>query len=72
VLKSQNDLKPLLDIVDTLIISTAECESSFSSMNDVFTPTRNLLLLKTVSHLIFLKNNELPLQHFHPEGFIWS
>jgi hypothetical protein len=26
-------------------------------MNDVFTPTRNLLLLKTVSSLIFLKTD---------------
>jgi hypothetical protein len=33
-------------------------------MNDVFTPARNLLLLKTVSHITFLRNNRPPLQHF--------
>jgi hypothetical protein len=70
--KSRTDLRPLLDIVDALIISTAESECLFRSMNDAFSPTRNLLLLKTVSHLIFLKSNGHPLQHFRPEGFVRS
>jgi hypothetical protein len=71
-LKSKSDLKPLLDVVDTLLISAAECERSFSSMNDVFTSTRNSLLLKAVSRLILLENNGPPLQHYRSEGFVWS
>jgi hypothetical protein len=69
-LESQSDLKPLLDVVNTLVISMAECEHLLSSMNDVFTPTGNLLLLQNVSDLIFLKYSGPPPRHFHPEGFI--
>jgi hypothetical protein len=60
VLKTHHsDLKPLLDVVDPLIISTAESGRPFSSTNDVFTATRNSLLLKTVSHLVFIKTTDL-------------
>jgi hypothetical protein len=72
MVKSQSDLKPLLDVVDTLIISKAERERSFSSMNVVFTPTRNSLLLKTVSHLTLLKTTDLLHNIFRPEGFVQS
>jgi hypothetical protein len=33
-------------------------------MNDVFTPTRNLLLLKNVSYLTFLQKNVPPVNIF--------
>jgi hypothetical protein len=61
-LKIKSDLKPVPDEAHTPIMFTGECDCSFSSMNDVFTPTRNFLL-KTV----FLRNSNPPPQHFCPE-----
>jgi hypothetical protein len=58
-LESQSDLKPPLDVVDTLVIYTVGCEHLFSSMNDAFTPIWNSLLSKTVSHVILKKKNLL-------------
>lgn len=54
-LNSYNDLAPLLNVINTLIISTAECERSFSVMNDILTQIRNAMSVKTVqdSHIIF-------------------
>ncbi|RXM99424.1 hypothetical protein EOD39_11558 [Acipenser ruthenus] len=46
-------LKQLLDVLKTLIISTAECERSFSAMNDILTNIRNSLSLENTSKLIF-------------------
>uniref|UniRef100_H3AY60 HAT C-terminal dimerisation domain-containing protein n=1 Tax=Latimeria chalumnae TaxID=7897 RepID=H3AY60_LATCH len=48
-------LKQLLDVLKTLIISTAECERSFSALNDILTNIRNLSSLETASKLIFIK-----------------
>jgi len=36
-------LQQLFNAVDKYVISTAECERSFSVMNDILTPTRNSL-----------------------------
>jgi hypothetical protein len=58
--ESQSCLKP----PKTLIIRAAECEHSLIGMNGVFTPTRNLLLFKTVYRLIFQKDNEFLSRHF--------
>lgn len=48
------DLAPLLSVINTLIISTAECERSFTVMNDILTPTRNALSVQTVRISFFL------------------
>lgn len=50
----------LRDETDTLIISTAECQRLFSKINDDFTPTINSLVLRTVSHLRFVKGTMVP------------
>jgi hypothetical protein len=44
-LNSQSYSKPVLAVVDTVIIGMGGCECLFSSMNDIFTPTKNLSLL---------------------------
>lgn len=65
-------LKQLLDVLKTLIISTAECERSFSAMNDHLTNIRNSLSLENTSKLIFLKTVGPPLEHFKPESYVRS
>jgi len=37
------DLKPLLTAVNTVAISSCECERTFSAMNNILTPKRNAL-----------------------------
>ena len=50
-----DNLKVLQKAVDTVIISTAQCERCFSVMNDIVTPIRNSLKIKRVAMLIFIK-----------------
>lgn len=42
-LNNYDDLAPLFNVINTLIVSTAECERSFSVMNDILTDIRNAL-----------------------------
>lgn len=65
-------LQPLLNAIDTIVISTAECERSFSQMNDILTPIRNSLSIDTVLDLIFVHNNGLPLTEWDPSNFVRS
>uniref|UniRef100_H3AKH7 HAT C-terminal dimerisation domain-containing protein n=1 Tax=Latimeria chalumnae TaxID=7897 RepID=H3AKH7_LATCH len=65
-------LKQLLDVLKTLIISTAECERSFSALNDILTNIRNSLSLETASKLIFIKTVGPPLELFKPESYVRS
>ena len=48
-------LQPLIRSSETLIVSTAECERAFSSMNKILTDTRNQLKVARVSALRFAK-----------------
>ena len=66
------ELKPLKSAVDTLVVSTAECERTFSAMNDILTPIRNSLSIARLSSIIFLKCVGPPLILFKPEGFVKS
>ena len=50
-----NNLKPLLNSVDTIPVSTAVCERGFSAMNVILSGLRSSLLLQHVSALMFLK-----------------
>jgi hypothetical protein len=69
-LKGESGLKPQLDVVDTLIMSSVECELSFSSMKGVFIPTRNSPL-KTVFHRIFLKETDFLCSIFAHMNSFW-
>uniref|UniRef100_H3A966 HAT C-terminal dimerisation domain-containing protein n=1 Tax=Latimeria chalumnae TaxID=7897 RepID=H3A966_LATCH len=65
-------LKQLLDVLKTLIISTVECERSFSALNDTLTNIRNSLSLETASKLIFIKTVGPLLELFKPESYVRS
>ena len=49
-----HDLQPLKQAIDTLAVSTAECERSFSVMNDTLTPIRNSLSVSRLPSLVFI------------------
>ena len=65
-------LQPLLKCSDTLIVSTAECERAFSSMNDTLTDSRNQLSIKRLSALMFVKIVGPPLPAFKPMQYVRS
>jgi Domain of unknown function (DUF4371) len=58
-------LNQLTEAVDTLVVSTAECERSFSIMNDICTDNRSLLGIRRTGALMFAKL--MGPRHFSPE-----
>ena len=52
-----SDLNELVQRLDILPISSAECERGFSSMNLVHTSVRNRLAIETIQRLLFVKVN---------------
>ena len=65
-------LQQLINAVDTYVISTAECERTFSVMNDILSPTRNCLNVDHLSQLVFVKCVGPPLSKFKPEDYVTS
>jgi hypothetical protein len=58
--------------IDTYVVSTAECERSFSIMNDILTPERNSLTVEHLSELVFIKSVGPPLSKFDPKDYVSS
>ena len=63
-------LQPLKAAIDTYVVSTAECERSFSLMNDIWTATRNSLTTPRVSDLVFIKAVGPPLSRFDLTDYV--
>lgn len=66
------DLKPLYKSIATIPVSTSECERNFSSMNEIMSPLRTSLNIKTVAALLFIKCVGPPLTKFEPEKYVRS
>lgn len=64
------DFVPLMKAVETIAVSTSECERRFSSMNDLLTPKRNCLSTNRLSSLLFLKCVGPPIQRFEPLPYV--
>ena len=64
------ELKLLKSAVDTLVVSTTECERTFSAINDILTSMRTCLSIPRLPSLIFLKCIGPPLILFKLEGFV--
>jgi len=47
-------LKSLRCAINTLVVSTADCERAFSCMNETLTATRNSLAVDTLSSPMFM------------------
>jgi len=60
----------LLQQVQLLPISSAECERGFSCMNINDTPVRNRVSTDTLSSLIFIKVNRPPPQRFSVKSYV--
>ena len=63
-------LLPLIQTLNTISISSSECERRFSQMNLIATPTRALLKTKTISALLFIKIVGPPLILFDPSKYV--
>jgi hypothetical protein len=61
-----------MNSVNTYVVSTAECERSFSIMNDILTAERNGLTVQHLSELLFIKSVGPPLSMFYPENYVVS
>ncbi|KAK5649442.1 hypothetical protein RI129_000471 [Pyrocoelia pectoralis] len=67
--KVPKNLTPPINTVDTITVSTSECERGFSQMNST---QRASLLVKTVSSLLVIKFNGPPLNIFDPLKYVDS
>nr|XP_022910781.1 E3 SUMO-protein ligase KIAA1586-like [Onthophagus taurus] len=67
-----DDLKPLLNVIASIPISTSECERNFSSMNEIVTPLRSSLSVETTTALLFINCVGPPLTQFNPEKYVRS
>lgn len=65
-------LIPLKESINSIAISSSECERGFSQMNLIITPLRASLNISTVSSLLFLKINGPPLRLFVPGKYVDS
>lgn len=66
------DLKPLLDAINTVAISSSECERVFSSMNNIVTQKRNALSTTNLSSLLYIHCVGPPVNLFEPGRYVTS
>jgi len=66
------DLKPLLDAINTVAISSSECERVFSSMNNIVTSKRNALSTTNMSSLLYIHCIGPPVNLFEPSCYVKS
>ncbi|KAL4108076.1 hypothetical protein QTP88_018331 [Uroleucon formosanum] len=64
------DVEPLMTAVKTLAISSAECERSFSSMNEIVSSKRSVLTSDHISSLAFINCTGPPINKFNPNIYI--
>jgi hypothetical protein len=67
-----DELKLLIQIIDSIPVSTSECEWSLSAMNEVVSKKRNALLVQFASSLIFISCVGPPLTVFNPTPYVES
>jgi len=66
------DIKPLMTAINSIAISSSECERTFSSMNVIVSPIRSALTSSHLSSLIFIHCVGPPLEKFDPKSFVKS
>ena len=62
-------LKQVFTATKTIIVSTAECERSFSVINDTAAPIRNRLSVERIGMLILIKFLSPDVKDFYPTPF---
>ena len=68
--ESNPSLQALRLAVESIPVSTAECERGFSLMNNMTTQKRNCLDLKNASHLMFISLVGPPMTAFDPASYV--
>jgi len=68
----KSDLQPLISCINTLPVSTAECERNFSLMNLIYSSERNSLLTTTVSSIMMPSINGPPIALWKPNKYLKS
>lgn len=64
--------KPMLNSINTIPVSTAECERGFSAMNIILSELRSVMLIDHVSALMFIKIQGPPLGLWKPQDYVKS
>lgn len=67
-----SNLKRLLHAINTVPVSTAECERGFSRMNLICTPLRSQLTVDHMSSLLFISTAGPPLEEWNPLPYVRS
>lgn len=70
--ESIDDLKQLTSAIKTIAVSSSECERSFSSMNEIVSPKRNVLNCNHISSLIFINCIGPPIDKINTTKWIES
>jgi hypothetical protein len=65
-----DELKPLITAANTSMISTAECEGTFSNMNNIISAIRSSMLLKTTASLMLISSVGPSLSAFEAEYYV--
>lgn len=63
-------LSKILRSIDSVAVSTAECERGFSGMNDICTSTRTRLSTNHISSLMFVKLVGPPVLLWNPQPYV--
>ena len=58
--------------LNTITISSSECERGFSQMNPILNSTRSSLLVQTMSAMMFIRMVGPPLTQFNPKKYMES
>ncbi|XP_015277122.1 PREDICTED: uncharacterized protein KIAA1586-like [Gekko japonicus] len=64
------ELSSIRRILNTVAVSSSECERGFSEMNLIVTPERSSLKVKTITSLLFIRIVGPPLKLFDPTKFV--
>ena len=70
--KENDDIKPLLRAINTIPVSSAECERDFSVMNNIVTSLRANLTIENISNLMFININGPPVSKFNSTSYVES
>ena len=65
-----SELKNLNDISQTIVVSSADAERGFSTMNDIMVKKRNKLDIVNLSSLMLISLIKMPINKFAPEKYV--
>lgn len=72
ILEEPPKIKKLISVINTVAVSSAECERGFSAMNLIMTSSRCSLYVKTVCDLLFVRLVGPPIYEYQPARHVKS